>query len=101
NQGQYAPESPAGKNLLAHELTHVVQQGVDATSPSRIGDPGTFAEREADRAASVVTSGGTLASEPAPSPASLQRDDLPEMKLKPPTLQAPRPRGLSLFPPGQ
>ena len=24
--GQYAPETPAGKQLLAHELTHVVQQ---------------------------------------------------------------------------
>jgi Domain of unknown function (DUF4157) len=24
--GQYAPETPAGKHLLAHELTHVVQQ---------------------------------------------------------------------------
>lgn len=27
NQGQYAPESGEGKKLLAHELTHVVQQG--------------------------------------------------------------------------
>jgi hypothetical protein len=26
NQGQYAPESQDGKRLLAHELTHVVQQ---------------------------------------------------------------------------
>ncbi|MBA1443750.1 MAG: DUF4157 domain-containing protein [Gammaproteobacteria bacterium] len=26
-QGRYAPESSAGKHLLAHELTHVVQQG--------------------------------------------------------------------------
>jgi hypothetical protein len=25
--GQYQPESPGGKQLLAHELTHVVQQG--------------------------------------------------------------------------
>ncbi len=27
NQGQYNPQSTAGKHLLAHELTHVVQQG--------------------------------------------------------------------------
>lgn len=27
NQGQYQPETAAGKRLLAHELTHVVQQG--------------------------------------------------------------------------
>jgi len=26
--GQYSPETPAGKRLLAHELTHVVQQNV-------------------------------------------------------------------------
>jgi hypothetical protein len=27
NSGQYSPESDTGKHLLAHELTHVVQQG--------------------------------------------------------------------------
>lgn len=27
NQGEYSPESSDGKRLLAHELTHVVQQG--------------------------------------------------------------------------
>ena len=31
NQGQYQPESNSGKHLLAHELTHTVQQG--AISP--------------------------------------------------------------------
>jgi hypothetical protein len=30
-QGQYAPGTPAGQRLLAHELTHVVQQGDIAT----------------------------------------------------------------------
>lgn len=29
NNGQYQPETDAGKHLLAHELTHVVQQGSD------------------------------------------------------------------------
>lgn len=34
NEGQYNPQSAAGKKLLAHELTHVVQQQpVNATSP--------------------------------------------------------------------
>jgi hypothetical protein len=27
NNGQYSPETDAGKRLLAHELTHVIQQG--------------------------------------------------------------------------
>lgn len=30
NQGRYDPASPAGQRLLAHELTHVVQQGGEA-----------------------------------------------------------------------
>jgi len=33
NQGQFSPETPEGKNLLAHELTHVVQQEEDTASP--------------------------------------------------------------------
>ncbi|MCR8557637.1 DUF4157 domain-containing protein [Mucilaginibacter sp. BJC16-A38] len=32
NTGQYAPESDSGKKLMAHELTHVVQQGATAKS---------------------------------------------------------------------
>jgi hypothetical protein len=32
NSGQYSPESDSGKRLMAHELTHVVQQG--ATKPN-------------------------------------------------------------------
>ena len=31
NSGRYAPDSSAGRKLLAHELTHVVQQGHSAT----------------------------------------------------------------------
>ena len=34
--GQYAPATTAGQRLLAHELTHVVQQGASQTlSPKR------------------------------------------------------------------
>jgi len=33
NQGQYAPTSSQGKKLLAHELTHVVQQSGDLIQP--------------------------------------------------------------------
>ncbi len=43
NQGQYAPESNQGKHLLAHELTHVVQQGSQSSSIQRTceNDPAT------------------------------------------------------------
>lgn len=39
--GQYAPETYAGRQLIAHELTHVVQQGSSASSKAiqRAGDP--------------------------------------------------------------
>lgn len=34
NTGQYAPQKSEGRKLLAHELTHVVQQGAHVPSPS-------------------------------------------------------------------
>jgi hypothetical protein len=36
NSGQYAPHSDSGKRLLAHELTHVVQQGVSGTGAGQV-----------------------------------------------------------------
>jgi len=40
--GQYQPETPEGKRLLAHELTHVVQQtGGTASSTDAEGDRGS------------------------------------------------------------
>ncbi len=33
NRGEYSPETISGKKLLAHELTHVVQQARGATAP--------------------------------------------------------------------
>jgi len=52
---QFAPGTPAGQALLAHELTHVVQQRAPGdTEPSR-------AEQEASQAGRTVASGGTFA----------------------------------------
>ncbi|MEH2258765.1 eCIS core domain-containing protein [Nostoc sp.] len=36
HQGEYSPESNAGKELLAHELTHVVQQNSSAVQPKSL-----------------------------------------------------------------
>jgi hypothetical protein len=54
--GQHAPNSGAGRKLVAHELAHVVQQSGSAPSgPLQLGLPANSAELEAERMASEVT----------------------------------------------
>jgi len=54
-QGEYRPQSSSGRELLAHELTHVVQQrGAPVTGEMRVSDPGDALEREAERTARGV-----------------------------------------------
>jgi hypothetical protein len=74
--GQYRPQTPAGRKLLAHELMHVVQQSrrhipspavhrkagaeehlLSRGTPAKleIGSPDDQYERDADRAADAVT----------------------------------------------
>lgn len=51
-RGEYRPGGAAGRELLAHELAHVVQQrGAPVTGEMRVSDPGDALEREAERAA--------------------------------------------------
>jgi uncharacterized protein DUF4157 len=53
--GEYRPGGAAGRELLAHELTHVVQQrGAPITGEMRVSDPGDALEREAERTARGV-----------------------------------------------
>lgn len=68
--GHYAPETDAGRRLLAHDLAHVVQQ----RQPG--GDAGGDAERRADAAASEVTAGRAVAPQSVGSAApGLHADD--------------------------
>ncbi len=60
--GQYAPGTAQGRRLLAHELTHVVQQGGGNIAGPRPGplagnQPGDALERAADAAAGRVMGG--------------------------------------------
>lgn len=58
-QGQYVPETPAGRALIAHELAHSVQQSgvqMKADGSIPVGSDQRL-EAEADRAALAVTSG--------------------------------------------
>ncbi|PWT95571.1 MAG: hypothetical protein C5B55_01125 [Blastocatellia bacterium] len=89
--GQYSPNSTDGQRLLAHELTHTIQQqqGKQPTSvlPNRdglqIGSPEDPLEREADLVAdSIVQGSGTTAplgphgSGSGPGTPSIQRQPL-------------------------
>jgi hypothetical protein len=47
--GEYQPATPAGRELLSHELVHVVQQrGAPASGPLKVSQPGDALEREAE-----------------------------------------------------
>jgi Domain of unknown function (DUF4157) len=75
---KYDPSSQDGKVMLAHELTHVVQQrtgpvdGTSAPGGIKVSDPSDRFERDAAANAERVMSGPAPAA-PAPAPASIQR----------------------------
>ena len=55
-RGEYAPGGPAGREILAHELTHVLQQDfAEPSGPIEVGAPGSAVEREADETAHEIT----------------------------------------------
>ncbi len=83
--GKYDPGSDSGQRMLAHELTHVVQQrsgpvdGTPAAGGIKVSDPSDRFEREAERTADRVMA------TPAPAPVQttaagpgLQRQEAPE-----------------------
>jgi hypothetical protein len=67
--GQYAPTTPQGERLLAHELTHVLQQSGAGPENLRVqlhvGEPNDVHEQEADRVANAVVGVGTGPVRPA------------------------------------
>jgi hypothetical protein len=62
--GQYAPHTQDGKHLMAHELTHVVQQGARPTGPTGVSAPAEPAEREADSVAHSVMRASQVSVQP-------------------------------------
>jgi hypothetical protein len=71
--GRYAPETSAGRRLLAHELTHVAQQGGEPGAIRDLGALGEGAEREADGVARAVDGVGLPPSRLSAVPGGLQR----------------------------
>lgn len=88
---QYDPSSPAGRMMLAHELTHVIQQrsgpvdGTTAPGGIRLSDPSDRFEREAVATAERVMSapGPAFGTPVDEGTAAVQRqeDDLEEEAL--------------------
>jgi uncharacterized protein YlaI len=78
-QGEYSPNSDGGKELLAHELTHVVQQrkGGDLEPAAKlvVNPPDDVYEREADQVAKQVTA-------PASVQAQEEEEDLQAKRLQ-------------------
>jgi hypothetical protein len=61
--GQYAPATNAGQRLLAHELTHVIQQGGNARAlqqDSKFSEENDHYEQEAERSAAQCMSGAQV-----------------------------------------
>lgn len=61
-EGAYDPNTSGGKELVAHELTHVVQQGTGAVRGGgrmKVNAPGDAFEQQADSVARDVSSRGT------------------------------------------
>lgn len=60
-EGAYDPHSSGGRELVAHELTHVVQQSsgaVGGAGKMTVNPPGDIFEQEADAIAKMIAGGG-------------------------------------------
>jgi len=97
-EGQYQPQSSGGQELIAHELTHVVQQGsgsVGSSSGMTVNAPGDSFEQEADSTAKAALSPASQTSVQRESPPeeeevqakALQREEVPEEELQAKAIQ--------------
>jgi hypothetical protein len=76
--GQYLPGTQMGRRLLAHELTHVVQQRRSPVARG-LSVAGDLHERQAGAVSGALTRGGAIAGllDPGSGPASLLQRDTP------------------------
>ncbi len=89
-QGAFAPGTAEGARLLAHELTHVVQQRRGVALPGGIGQAGDRYERQADAVADRVVAGRSAAALLDPGPAVTGNPGTPALQREEPTT-APTP----------
>ena len=83
--GWFSPGTHEGRRLIAHELTHTVQQGKgSAASAERISHPRVLTEQDADRAPSNAIAGQQADVKKAANVGTLHRQPLPDVALRPP-----------------
>jgi hypothetical protein len=90
--GQFDLNRGSGRRLLAHELSHVVQQSDAASDPDRVvmGDTSSHQEREAESAADTVLDDGmspfslTASSQPVLARQAAPVPVRPPMPVRPP-----------------
>lgn len=84
-QGAYDPGSGSGRELVAHELTHVVQQGSGAVKGGQkmtVNPPGDVYEQEADSIAHQAAHAGHEAGGEAAGGGAAQRQEEEELQTK-------------------
>jgi Domain of unknown function (DUF4157) len=86
--GQYRPDTPAGRGLLAHELAHTLQTRDGAAARVAVADDPRL-EEEADRAVRALAAGGAAVLDPHPGPALVRR--APTTGAPPPPVPATAP----------
>jgi Domain of unknown function (DUF4157) len=87
-EGQFAPRTEAGKQLLAHELFHSLQQRTASPSQSlSVGGVSEHTESEAELAAAKISDKGFLP-RPTPQTAVIARKKAPDYKYRTADLRA-------------
>jgi hypothetical protein len=82
-QGEYRPGTSSGRQLLAHELTHVVQQNGDKVQGKlTVSRPGDIHEEEADRTAQAFPAWEQRSSQAPVGRESVHRQTAEEEKKK-------------------
>jgi len=101
--GEYTPTTSKGKRLLAHELTHVVQQGSPTREqPTQIGMPGSTAEQEANAISNTIARSTMISSVSVAQnslPAQVQRTPDDDNQSQPATSPMPQQTQVTVEPP--
>lgn len=91
---QYTPGTAEGMRLIAHELTHTIQQGPNSFEPLVISSPDDDAEKQAEASAVAILGGGSADADLATSgswPAAIARDVARPAPKTPPAEAPPAP----------